>query len=593
MYLLTQTKKHNSKTYKYYSIAQSYREGKRTHIRIIHRLGHLSDQEAEQIRVALKLSQADKKAVLSLEDVIFSDHWGYLDVAVLNHHWEQWQLSKVFGPSRPESVGTLEIAKILTFNRCLDPGSKCYASRWVKQTTLDHILKIDLEKVNDDKIYHELPKIESKKEDLEQHLFTQIKKKNPQSLNIVFYDLSTSHFEGTNCPLARPGLTKNAGFKSHTIVLSLIVDQNGIPFSWDLLEGNTADVTTIEARVRDCQERFGIEDITLVFDRGMVSEENLGLIEQSGYHYISALDKDQIPKIKGIDLGLFAGDDPQQIIAQLKEAGFKKYDAQLYYQEIDIAPRRYIIGFNPFLFVDERRLRQRRFDKLTQFVQQKNQMLSQVKRSVNEAALRRNLDERLKGLRKFFGFRLIPLMVRTASGREAKSFQVVLEPKGKNINQAKLLDGVCAFLTNHKEKKENLYKYPASRVIYSYRDKDKIERAFRNIKSFIQFSPVYVFKEQHVRAHYTICVLAYLMNISITNKVKAKGVVRDDKTSLLSPVSIYKELSKCILGELKAFVGGKPVKKLEETTATQMQILAALNCQHLVAPQYLREVLAA
>ena len=100
----------------------------------------------------------------------------------------------------------------------------------------------------------------------------------------------------------------------------------------------------------------------------------------------------------------------------LEEAGFKRYDAQLYYREIDTAPRRYIISFNPLLFVDERRLRQRRFDKLTQFVQQKNQMLSQVKRSVNEAALRRSLGERLKGLRKFFGLRLIPLMLRAASG---------------------------------------------------------------------------------------------------------------------------------------------------------------------------------
>lgn len=51
-------------------------------------------------------------------------------------------------------------------------------------------------------------------------------------------------------------------------------------------------------------------------------------------------------------------------------------------------------------------------------------------------------------------------------------------------------------------------------------DKDKIERAFRNIKSFVEFNPVYVFKEEHVRTHYTICVPSYLLNLVITKQVK-------------------------------------------------------------------------
>lgn len=591
MYLLTQTKKQNDKTYKYYSIVQSYRKEKKTCIRIIHRLGSLSDREAEQMRMVLKLSQPDKRAVLSVEDIIFFDHWQYLDVAILNCHWEEWQLCEVFDSSGRTSVGTLEIAKILTFNRCVDPGSKSYASRWVKRTALDHILKIDPQKVNDDKIYRELPKIESKKGHLEQHLFRRIQQSTPESLSIVFYDLSISYFEGTNCPLARSGLTRDAGVKSQTIVLSLIIDQNGLPFSWDILEGNTADVVTIEAKVRDCKKRFGIERVTLVFDRGMVSEENLALIEEGGYHYISALDKDQIPSIKGLQLELFKGDHPDQIIKQLRGAGFKEYDAELYYQEIDDEARRYIVGFNPTLFVEERYLRQQRFDRLIQFVQQKNQTLCRAKKSVNEAAVRRSLDERLKGLRKFFSFQVSPLVLKTPSGTEVKSFQVVLEPKPENIGRAELLDGVCAFITNHKDKEANLYKYPASRVIQSYRQKDKIEQFFRNIKSFIQFNPVYVFKEEHVRAHYTICVLAYLMNISITNRIKAAGVVGDDNTALRSPGSIYEELSKCILGEFKAFIDGDPVRKLQNTTSTQMQILAALNCQYLVTPQYLKKIL--
>jgi transposase len=89
------------------------------------------------------------------------------------------------------------------------------------------------------KIYHELPKIESKKQELESHIFNKIKRDSPQSLDIVFYDLTSSHFEGTKCSLGRPGITKDHGFKSHKITLSLIVTQDGLPFSWDVLPGDT------------------------------------------------------------------------------------------------------------------------------------------------------------------------------------------------------------------------------------------------------------------------------------------------------------------------------------------------------------------
>jgi hypothetical protein len=113
---------------------------------------------------------------------------------------------------------------------CLDPGSKLYASRWFAKTCLDHILKIDCRGVNDDNIYRDFVRIEHKKEQLEKHVFNEIKAKDSQSLNLIFYDLTTSHFEGTRCLLAGPGRTKDTGFKSHRIVLSLIVNEDGVPF---------------------------------------------------------------------------------------------------------------------------------------------------------------------------------------------------------------------------------------------------------------------------------------------------------------------------------------------------------------------------
>lgn len=595
MYLMPQTKKQGSKSYTYYSIAESYRKGPNTCTRILFRLGKLSPTKVEQIRAILEIARSREVQVLSLENLIFSNHWSYLEVAVLNHQWETWGLSSVFGREKgAKDLATVDVAKVLTFNRCLDPGSKSYASRWVKTTSLDRLLKIEAGKVNDDRIYRELPHIEARKEALEEHLFEQLHKRVPENLEMVFYDLTSSHFEGTHCSLARPGRTKSCGFKSHKIVFSLVVDQEGYPFSWEVLEGDTPEVKTIERKVKECKERFGIEYITLVFDRGMVSKANLDLIEKAGYTYISALDKDEISGVPGMDLTWFKGEAPQEIIHALVQAyGFEKYDEDLYFKELEKEGKRYVVGFNPTLFGEQRRIRQEQIDRLLRFISQKNQELKQGKKSICKESLTQTVSKKLKGVRSFYTPQIEPWTYQitkpSKKGTQLKtiqSFQISLEVHEEKIAQAKLLDGVCVFITNTKDlENPGHLKYPAHRVIGSYRAKAKVEEAFREIKSFVELNPIYVFKPEHVRAHYTLCVLAYLMNISITLQVKEAGT-----TSLKSASAIYHELSRCILGEFKAEAQGKSVYKITTATPVQKEILSALNCRELLQNSSLKEL---
>lgn len=595
MYLMPQTKKQGSKSYTYYSIAESYREGPKTFTRILFRLGTLSPTKVEQIRAVLDVVRSQDIRILSLDDLIFSKHWSYLDVAVLNHQWETWRLSSVFGREKgAKDLATVEVAKVLTFNRCLDPGSKSYASRWVKTTSLDRILKIEADKVNDDRIYRELPHIEAKKEALEQHLFRQLHKRTPGNLEMVFYDLTSSHFEGTHCSLAHPGRTKSCGFKSHKIIFSLVVDQEGYPFSWEVLEGDTPEVKTIERKIKECKERFGIEHIMLVFDRGMVSKANLDLIEKAGYSYISALDKDEISGVPGMDLTWFKGEDPQEIIhAVVQDYGFEKYDEDLYFKELEKEGKRYVVGFNPTLFGEQRRIRQEQIDRLLGFIFQKNKDLKQVKKSLRKESLTQAVSKRLKGVKSFYTLQFEPFayqMPKTSKkGAQLKtiqSFQISFEVHAENLAQAKLLDGVCVFITNDRDldKTGNL-KYPAHRVIGSYRAKAKVEEAFREIKSFVELNPIYVVKPEHVKAHYTLCVLAYLMNVSITLQVKEAGT-----TSLKSASAIYHELSRCILGEFKAEAQGNSVYKTTTATSVQKEILSALNCRELLQKSSLKKL---
>lgn len=400
MFLHQQPKKRGDKVYTYYTLAKSIRMGKRTRIELIHRFGALAPRKAQRVRLFLKYLDSEDSIVTLFENIIFEEHWKYLDFAVLNHLWENWELSSVFKDKDPRiKVKTKDMAKILTVNRCLNPGSKLYVSGWYPRTAGDHIIGVPHDEINDDGIYRSLSRIEKHKEELERHLFQKLSQRDPESLRIVFYDLSASYFEGTNCSLAKPGIAKEAGFKAKKIILSLLVNEKGYPFSWQILEGNVAEVKTIKERIDYCQDKFGISNITFVFDRGMVSEDNLQYINSTNhYKYITALDRDQIPQVKNIDLSRFRDFTEDKVEEQIKsKSEFTPYDELLYFQDLGLDQgKHYILGFNPRLFKDERKARQERIERVLQYLKEKNISLSQAKRTRKCSTLNSQVENELK-----------------------------------------------------------------------------------------------------------------------------------------------------------------------------------------------------
>jgi len=160
MHLSYSTSSYKGLTYKSYSIAESYRKGKKVRKRVIWRIGKLTEQQAEQIRLILEVAQGKDQIVTRLEDIVVQETRNYLDIAVVNHIWDQWQLDEAFDydvTSGP--LPTHTIAKLLTINRCTDPCSHYSVPVWAKKTALEEVLNIDLCGLNDDKIYYELDKI--------------------------------------------------------------------------------------------------------------------------------------------------------------------------------------------------------------------------------------------------------------------------------------------------------------------------------------------------------------------------------------------------------------------------------------------------
>src|SRR4030065_1275519 len=575
----------------YYSLVEPYRkDGKNQHNKLYY-FGRLNDDELKRINYALDILKNCKIEKPKLEDILFNNHWRFLDVAFLNFIWEQWGISKIFNKSEDKKVQTSEIAKILTIYRCLDPGSYLSAVEWYNKTALDRILHINTEQINKSRLFRELDLIEDKKKDIENYLYITLKERDSDSLRFVFYDLTDSYFEGRNCELATPGRTKSNGFQKKRVVLSLLVNSNGYPFAWDILEDYTADVNTIKnlSTQWKTQFKFGDNEIILVFDRGMVSDENLKHLELNKYIYITAMEKNQIPNLKNVNIERFEILNTENMIEQIKKMMFVKYDDKTYYKNLEIVDgRRYVLIFNPVMFVDENNSREKLIIRAKAYLEEESKALSNAEKSRNESTTRNRIDKELKTMKaeKFIDYDLESLVIKK-QGKEINSFRIIpkeTDATKEAIKQAKRTDGFWAIVTNNTGKEEVGKKLTEEDLISAYRDKNQIEQAFKDVKSFIKIQPFNVWEPKHVRAHYTICVLSYLLNISVTNRLREANI------DIRSSQKTYEILRNGIIGKMSIKSTSEESLNLMLLQSQQKKILELFQCEGIVEINYLKSI---
>ena len=575
----------------YYSLVAPYRENGKNRHQKIHYFGRLTAEEVETINSALNILKNPETETPRIEDIIFENHWRYLDTAFLNLIWNQWELSEIFPKSEKKKVQTAEIVKILTIYRCLDPGSYISAVDWFKHTALDRILHINTQHINKPKIFRELDQIEDRKTDIENYLYKTLTKRDDANMKIVFYDLTDSYFEGRKCDLASPGITKSNGFRKKKIVLSLLVNSKGYPFAWDILEDYKADVNTIKdlSTQWKTQFKFGDGEIILVFDRGMVSDENLIHLEDKKYVYITAMDKNQIPGIKNVNIERFKFLNSENMVEQITKMEFKKYDENTYYDDLGtIDGRRYVLIFNPEMFVGELKSREKLIIRAKAYLEEENKALSKAEKSRNESTTRNKINKVLKKMKSsnFVDFDLEPLKIQT-DGKIVNSFHVIPKETDENrkaIKKAMRTDGLWLLVTNNTSKKDGGKKLAGEDLISAYRNKDQIEQAFKDVKSFINIQPFNVWEPKHVRAHYTICVLSHLMNVTITNRL------RDANLDIKSTQMVYKILQDGIIGKLSLKKTGEDSVTLAQVQAQQKKILKLFQSKSIVEKKYLNSI---
>lgn len=580
--------------YRSYSLAQAYRKDGKNRKEIIVKLGRLSEEEAERWRNLLKTIKNPNSFFATCDDLVVTDHFAYLDVATANSVWDQWRLDEVFQDTEKREVSISNIARILTVNRCIDPVSKSQTPEWFKKTALSWILDVTTDSINTSRIFRELEVIEKHKEVLCQHLFERLNHRNIESMKSIFYDLSSTTFTGSRCVLMKWGHCKE-GYKNH-VVLAIVVNQEGLPFYWEVLPGGTADATTIVWLLERLKKRFKQNNTTVVFDRGMVSDENLSLLEENEIKYISAMDKSQLEGITSFDFSRFSHFDSEQVNKQAGElADFMKFNDNTYYREVKVEDkRRYILCFNPQLFKDQRNARKQALENFQMFTKNLNSELNGAKKSRQRKTTCHKFKE---GIRKYKLAKFVDVTLRIkhvvqkkADGTELKirTYHGTVKLDGKSMLVAGKLDGFWLLVTNHTEKKGDLFSMLAQETITPYREKVVIEAAFRDIKSFIHVAPVHVWTEAHVKAHYTICVLSYLINRTLTVRLhenkgnSTKAIVSHEKT--------YEKLSGCMIDQITVENIDISTYNMTRPTPDQKELLDRIGMSDLLSHLIVKKI---
>jgi transposase len=459
-----------------------------------------------------------------------------------------------------------------------------------------------------------LGNIEAHREQLGRHIFSLAKNRRYTNGEVLFYDLSSANISGLRCVMAKWGHCKD-GYRVH-IVLLLVITPEGYPIYWELLEGNTADSKTIEGLISKVEKIYGSIESLICFDRGMVSDENLRLLEGKSIRFITALDGNQVQyfdesidfelinKVKQLDVT----GQSNEIEKYLAHAGMSFAKKNLFFKEIklkaaqkrrieeltdklDLSKRRYFLAFNPELAYLTHKHRKERVQEFRKWIEEYNEELSQALGNRKKEAIEKAIKDKLRRQKIAnveINYSLSKYKVENVNvegkNRKATTYKIYIEDiTEESYKNAKKYDGIWILLTNISEKQDKDFfaKTSFSSFFEIYRLKNTIEESFRILSDFVEIEPFYVYRDEHVKAHFTICVLSYLLDTTILNRIRSC-----EKTDNMDLHSVFNILRKCKQDEIQ-LDERTVVSQLTQVTATQKKLLDTLGCTYLTSPQYL------
>jgi hypothetical protein len=465
MHVATIRRRHGERVYESQLIRRSFREGKRVRHETIANVSKLPPVALDALRCALAgqtLVAAD--AAFDVERSLGHGH-----VAAVLAACRRLELARLLdrAPSRERSLVVAMVCQ-----RLLEPGSKLACARALGQSTLAD--ELDVAGADEDELYAALDWLGERQDGIEARLA----RRHLRAGQLALYDLSSSYFEGRRCPLAALGYSRDGRRGTLQIVYGLVTDRAGRPVAVDVFDGSTHDHQTVSAQLNKLKDRFGVCELVLVADRGMVTRVNLDAIRAAnGIGWITALKAPQVKRLArtgAFQPSLF----DEQHLAEITSHEF--------------AGERLVVCRNPLIGVERARKREALLEATAAELKA---IRERVERGTlhDAGAIGVAVGEVIKRHRVKKHFTL-----------DIADGHFVYTRKAEQIAAEAALDGIYILRTSVAAERLD-----APDVVRAYKQLKEVERDFRVLKGpELEIRPIHHRLEHRVRAHVLLCTLA-------------------------------------------------------------------------------------
>jgi len=489
--------------------------------------------------------------------------------------WELWKrleldrfFAQVVDNDSPD-VPWSRVVAVLAINRLCAPGSElAIEERWYPSTALDDLLEIEEGKINDTRLYRCLDRILPHKTKLEQHLKQRYGELFGAEFAVLLYDLTSTYVEGAaeKNPMVRRGYSRDHRPDCEQLVIALIVNSEGFPFSYETFDGNRADVTTMETILRMVERKYGKALRIWVFDRGIVSEENLAAIRKRGGQYLVGTPRSKM----------------KQFEAELLKDDWTQVRPEVAVKQVAIAPgeETYILCRTAGRQEKEKAIRKR-------FSTRMEDALQRLQKTIATGRLKdRHKMERRLGKIQARHPQVNDLIAVTLRDTP-QGVRLEWEMKAERKAWRELREGAYLLRTN-------VPADSAEQLWSQYMQLTEAEASFRALKSELSIRPLFHQKEPRVKAHVMVAFLGYALWVTLKHLLKRRPAVvpQPSKSGVnnAQPLSPMKALA--LLSTLQTAdvvlptTDGREIRlrRITEPSAEQNSLLHQLG---LTLPQHL------
>ncbi len=532
---------------RYLQLVEGHRdETGKVRIKVVANLGRLDRLSPAKLDPLINgLNRAVGRLENTADDISYESSVGYGDVLALHELWKDLGFDRALKQalrSGRREIDAEALIRAMVFNRLCAPDSKLGCLRWLETVAMPAMP----ETVTHQHLLRAMDALMNHAEIVESELARQIRPLVDRELTVVFYDLTTVRIHGegeVDDDLRAFGMNKETGGIARQFVLGVVQTAEGLPLLHTVHPGNVAETKTLQAMLQTVLQRFPVQRVVLVADRGLLSLENIGeltaLADQGErkLEFILAVPARRYSELVETFQGLAFSDDG------LAEARF--------------AGHRLIVAHDPERAALQSAHRRGRIAELEAMAEK---MVGKLD-AQDEGATARGRRASDRGAYSRFSRAVAEAELTRFLKADFTADRFSWSLDDAAIAEAELFDGKLALLTNVPD-------LAPAEAVTRYRALADIERGFRVLKSDIEIAPVHHRLPDRIRAHALICFLALVLYHVMRMRLKAQGHSASPRTALDLLARIQKHT---------AHAGTRTLQGISRTTPEQLELFDALS----------------